>query len=351
MKKWMKMLCLLSITAIFAACGNKAADTKVIAGQNITGDMDINNLSGDDAEGIFEGGQVCVSEDGRVTIESGIYPDGGTAPDYWAKWTVINTKGEKHVLRLGPTSFVSDVHALQKTDGTVYYMVHCFGKASSVDGYEWLEAYKIAGDSIRAVNVADGSECVDEDGFSVNYSIPDWYFTTNGAGYDWLFEYDAKSRRLYVPITENRVILDRYQVWEFNGTRFVCLGESPHKNLHESLGAYNRLVCYFTTDDYIVRVDSLDSRELRYASWTKSKTMADMPDLVLFGGQRHEHTASPDEFKRCDDYRFVNGNYEYIVGYCETKFLNEGYGEHHDYLLVKKNGNVVVKQEKSKEEQ
>lgn len=65
-----------------------------------------------------------------------------------------------------------------------YYIVNCFGKASSADGYEWLEVYKITGNTIKTVSVI------------------------------------------------------------------------------------------VVTEDYIVRVDSLDSREFRYASGTKPKTMA-----------------------------------------------------------------------------
>lgn len=83
----------------------------------------------------------------------------------------------------------------------------------------------------------------------------------------------------------------------------------------------------------------------------KPKTMADTPDLILRGGQRHEYSAAPDELKRCDDYHFTNGSYEYVVNYCEIKSSDEGYGEHHDYLLVTKDGKILVKQEKTDEEQ
>lgn len=290
------------------------------------------------------GGHVCVSEDKRVTIESGIYPDGGTAPDYWTKWTIVNAKGEKHELKFEYMPYIRGVHALRKTDGTTYYIVHCTGKASSTDGYGWLEAYRIVGDSIREVNVADGGDRIDNSDFHVNYSIPKWYYTTNGAGYDWMFKYDFQSGELYVPIAENGELIDRYRVWKFNGERFVFTGVRPHKDLHESLGAYNRLICYFTTKDYIVRVDSLDSRELRYTSWMKPQTMADVPDFVLEGGERRRHPTGPDNGSRCDDYRFTNGDYEYIVNYCETESLGDGYGEHHDYLLVRKGNSIVLKQ-------
>ncbi len=40
------------------------------------------------------------------------------------------------------------------------------------------------------------------------------------------------------------------------------------------MGATILITMIFATEDYIVRVDSLDSREFRYASGTKPKTMA-----------------------------------------------------------------------------
>lgn len=293
----------------------------------------------------YEDSHVCVSEDGRVTIKSGMVPGGGTAPDYWATWTIIDNKGKKHVIMSPETSYQDKVHSIVKTDGTIYYIVNCYGKASSSDGYEWLQAYKIVGDTIQEVNVADGGRKIDNNDFEVNYYIPHWYFTTHGAGYDWILEYDAKTRSLYVPITEDRDILDRYHVWTFNGERFVYIGEQPHKNLHKSLCNYNRLIHYRTTKDYIVRVDSVDNQGLRYASWKKPKTMGDEPDIIIQGGRKQCYVVAPDELCPCDDYRFNAGSFEYVVNYCEVNRGEDGIGRHHDFLLVKQNEKVVVKQE------
>lgn len=340
----MKTICLSILLAVLAACGNGAKVTSTEVQQSASDSIDISKEQSESEE--TEEDHVCVSEDGRVRIKAGIHPDGGTSPDYWARWTIIDDKGEKHERTFEYTSYMSGVHAIHKSDGSTYYIVNCSGKASSTDGSDWLEAYRIVGDSIKKVNVIDGGSEVGNRDFYINYYIPGWYFTTNGAGYDWLFEYDKETRNLYVPIVEERCILDHYQVWHFNGDRFVCMGEQPHKNMHESLGAYNRLMCYFKTKDYIVRVDLLDSHELRYASWKRPKTMADSPDLIITGGRRQEYWVGPDELRPCADYRFTHGSYEYIVNYCETKLIEDGSGEHHDYLLVKTGDKVIVKQEK-----
>lgn len=295
----------------------------------------------------YEKGHICISNDGRISIESGVGSDDGTSPDYWAKWTITDDTGKKHKIMSPETYYQSKIHTITKTDGTVYYIVNCYDKACSSDGYEWLQAYKIVGDTIQEVNVADGGSKINNAKFSVNYNIPSWYFATNGAGYDWILDYDIHTKNLYVPVTtENRTIVDRYMVWHFDGNRFVCQGEKAHKNLHPSLADYTALIRYATTKDYILRVDSIDGKGLRYASWKKPKTMADKPDIIVKGGKRRHYEVAFDELHPCDDYRFYNNSFEYVVNYCEVKRSDTGFGgEHNDFLLIKQNGKVIIKQE------
>lgn len=303
----------------------------------------------DSSECDYNDGRVCQSEDGCITIESGMAPDGGTSPDFWARWSVKDDKGNVHIIKYAVASYQNKIHTITKADGTVFYIVKCFDKACSVDGYEWLEAYKIVGDTIQEVNVLDGNDYDGKHVFRVNYNIPSWYDSTKGAGYDWILHYDVHTKNLYVPITDDRRdIIDRYQVWHFDGNRFVFQGEKPHPNLHKSLADYTSLLCYATTRDYIIRIDSTDGKTLRYASWKRPKTMADKPDIIITGGGQYRCVVEADEFRPCDDYRFSNGSYEYIVNYCEVTDLGNGLGEHHDFLVVKHNGKIVKKQELNK---
>lgn len=344
----MKQISFLAIILTLFACNsNKSGGDSVVEQDSISATIFDETISDEEYEEpeMFKGGNLCKSEDGCITIQSGVHPFGGTAPDYWAIWTITNEKGTKHELRFEESSYISAVHSILKNDGTKYYIVDCSCKASSSDGYEWIEAYKIVGDSIKQVNVLDGSEKIKENAFDINYCIPDWYFTANSVGYSWLFEYDYKKKDLYVPITDGVTLVDRYEVWHFNGNNFEDHGEQAHKGLHKSLRKYNRLIRYFTTKDYIVRVDSLDSHELRYASWKKPKTIEDIPDIVICGGKRNHYVVAPDELGRCDDYKFTNDGYQYVVNYCEVTPTGEGIGEHHDFLLVQKGNKVVVKQE------
>ena len=284
---------------------------------------------------MFEDGDICISEDRRVKIESGICPESGTATSYWAIWTFTNEKNEQHEISVLDSPFISHVHSLQKKDGSTYYMVRCFAKASSSDGYQWVEAYTIEDGELRQVDVIDGKETEKSRTFEINYCIPDWYFTTYGEGYDWLHEYDPTSRKLYIPIGVDRGITDRYHVWQFDGDKFVPLGEHPHKGLHPSMSQYIELVRYVTTRDYIGRVDRLTGNRLRYASWKKPKSISDKPDLIIVKPE------DPDDY---DNLAFRNGPYEYQICYTETYDDENGIDKFKDFLVVRKNGKIILKQ-------
>ena len=336
----MKVGAFLIIALLFAACSHQPVNNKANDRQDsVTVSQDNSDENSD--------GHVCISEDGRITIESGMYPDGGTSPDYWTVWTIKDDEGKKHMIKSPVSSYQDKIHCLSKNDGTTYYIVNCSGKASSRDGYEWLEAYEIVGDTVERVNVVDGSSPYQEDDrFSVNYDIPSWYFATMGAGYDWILEYDIHTKELYVPITtEDNDMTDRYKAWRFDGERFVYQGERPNRHLHSNLSQYDRLLQYITTKDYIVRVDLLANGELRYSSWSKTDTMEAVPDLVLTGGKKVHYEVASNQLSPCDEYRFKNGSYQYIVNHCEVGRDENGGGVHHDYLMVMSEGKVLLKQE------
>lgn len=293
---------------------------------------------------VYEGGHVCVSEDGRVTVESGTMPCGGNSPEYWSRWTITDKAGKKHEILFENESYQDHIHAIKKSDGSTYYIVNCYGKEGGI-GEEWLEAYRIVGDTILEVNVADGGNRIKKREFYCDYGLQSWYMTAHGGGYDWILEYDSRMKNLYVPITIGYNLTDRYEIWHFNGSRFVKAGAGSNRHLHHSLAQYNRLLCYATTKDYIVRVDSLDSKKLRYASWKRPKTMADEPDIVITGGRRMREVPEVKEWA-FDYYSFKNDDCMYIVGYNEFTMNHKGGGATcREYLLVKQNGKVVLKQE------
>jgi hypothetical protein len=65
--------------------------------------------------------------------------------------------------------------------------------------------------------------------------------------------------------------------------------------------------------------------------------MSRKPNIVIQGGIYDEGN---------NTYGFTNDGYEYVVGYSEDKPISEGLYEHHEFLLVRKNGKVVLKEER-----
>lgn len=289
----------------------------------------------------------CVSEDGAMKFYSWNTGKGGTCPDYAVICQFRTKEGklatEDFSVKEGMPAWVSAVHSIKKDDGTTYYITTRSHRASSNDGYLWLDAFIIDHDTLKNVSVYDAGADIDECGLVINYCISDWSYTTNGEGWEWLFEFDAESRNLYVPQTifvDETVptISDRYRVYHFNGKEFVEKGESAHKDLHKSLSVYYRLASYFRTRNYLVRIDWVDSLgTLRYASWKSSTDMSKQPDLIILDGKYNEEK---------DIYTFYHDGHEYVIGYSEDKPISEGIYEHHEYLLVRQNEKVVLKEER-----
>ena len=289
---------------------------------------------------------ICVSEDGNMKFYSWNTGMGGTCPDFAVLCQFRNNDGEIKIedfrVKEGEPAWVSKVHSIKRNDGTTYYITTRSHRTSSNDGYMWMDAFVIDKETLRNVSVLDCSDDLDECGLEINYLISDWYYRTNGEGWDWLFEYDTDTRDLYVPLTiyeeaSPPIISDRYKMYHFDGMGFAYKGEVSHKGLHKSLGDYNSLAKFFRTKNYIIRVDKMANGDYRYALWKSSSTITDKPKLIVMGGKYNEEK---------DSYTFFNEGVEYIAGYSEGKPLPEGGLEHHEFLMVRKNGNVLLKEER-----
>lgn len=353
--------CVSVVMLLWVACNNgaKTAGTETSdAGDTITQDVDNENDVDDEDENVYvcdecsgneerkryTGGHVCASEDGRITIESGYMPCEGNSPECYSRWTFIDEAGKQHERQFENTAYQNRVYPVKKSDGTTYYIVVCYNRSGG-EGWNWLEAYKLVGDTIRKVNVADGSNMIKEYEFNVSYYVQSWYIATGGGDcHNWILDYDSSSQNLYRAITNGFDPTDRYEIWHFDGQRFRHKGVAPNRRLHRSLSQYNSLIRYFRTKDYIVRVDSLDTKELRYASWKRPKTMADKPDMVITGGKRLKGVNEVEEWSY-DYFSFKSGNGEYLVDCHEVKKKKGGGGTYHKYLIMKRNGTVVLKQE------
>lgn len=333
---------LLLLLPMFCSCLNKGKgvtptieNTSVLAGSL---DLSVDSVLAD--VDYF----TCVSEDEAVRFYCWNTEQGGTCPNCEVICQFLTKDGKYVSKHFGDGEFdpawVSAVHAIKKDDGTTYYIVTRSHRISNHDGYRWMDAFMIDHDTLKFVNVLDAGDDLEENRLVVDYHILNWYIATNGEGWDWLYEYDAIDRNLYAPLTVDingtvSVLSDRYRVYHFDGKEFVDCGESAHKGLHESLGEYYRLACYFRTKNYLARVDWMNDKDsLRYASWSTALDMSREPDLVLLGG-----TYDDEE----DTYTFYNGGYEYVVGSHDS---SGGEAEYHEFLLVRKDGKVLTQEER-----
>lgn len=288
--------------------------------------------------------QVYVSEDEKMRIYCWNTYQGGTCPDYAAKCQYRTNDGKVRIVDMGGYGVdnnpaVNNVHSVQKNDGTTIYLIERYFRISSNSGESWIDAYVIDKDSLKVVDVCG------KDKMSSSYSIADWYYRTI-EGWDWLYEYDAEAKNLYVPETDGEsyplALTDRYTVYHFNGEKFVPKRNQPHRGLHPSLRDYQNLELFFRTKNHIVRIDKLNNGELRYASWKSPSTISDKPDLVIVGGERGTEY-DPD----LEVYTFYNGSYTYLCGVEETTPTEkEGVRDYHKYLIVKRGYEVILKEER-----
>jgi len=342
----MRNLLFSLLIALLCSCQNKSKDVEPVAEaedemaqeQNDAFEWPSDLLPDEDV-------YTCISEDGNVKFYCWNTWLGGTCPSYAVLCQFRTRDGEVKLVdfseREGEPAWVSKVYAIKKDDGSVYYIAKRRHKASSNDGYMWIEGFAIDGDSLKNVSVFDCSDDLDECGLDINYNIYEWATRIDDDGWDWLFEYDAETGNLYVPLTiceeiAPPIISDRYHLYHFDGMGFVDKGEVPHKGLHQSLSNYRCLLRYMKTKNFIARVDLMENDACRLALWRSSKDMSMEPDVVSYAGVYDEEN---------NYYMFNVNGVECVVGYNESILDADGHMISHEYVLVKMNPLVVIEDE------
>ncbi|WP_423841866.1 hypothetical protein [Aeromonas veronii] len=105
--------------------------------------------------------------------------------------------------------------------------------------------------------------------------------------------------------------------------------------LHPSVREYKSPELMWQTEKFTIRIDELDDGHYRYASWTKGKTLADKPDLVLKNGTVRVEGSGGNH-----TYLFTSGPYRYE---CVVTVLGER-GVPPGELVVYKNDAEIVHQ-------
>lgn len=141
------------------------------------------------------------------------------------------------------------------------------------------------------------------------------------------YAFDSKERKIYTAISERTSMggygyFDRYDVYGYNGVRFIYEGVDGGFWLHPSIRKFGRLFYLGKSKDYLVRIDEMrsydwrglneedyeaekkDTHRYRYAAWKHKDNMTDAPDVVIENGFF-------DSNKGC--YVFENDGYIYEV--------------------------------------
>ncbi len=247
---------------------------------------------------------ITTSADNKVRLYSWNTGLGGTSPEYQTyiqyvtgdtvlARTLYPIYDSKYVLaddirkdghEIYEGSFCDKLYQIPMKNGMNAYIVLAYNKASSVEGeHVGVMIYEKDG-TLEKLPFIDKQG---EKQFSVDacYYIPDWYFTTDGLGWDWVMSFDSKSNTLYVPESGDMGMSDRYDLYRFNDGKMIYIGNDAGYWLHPSLRDFKRLAGVYQTDTELIRIDKLRDDTFRYAAWSKSKPMSSEPELVLYGGK------------------------------------------------------------------
>ncbi len=82
--------------------------------------------------------------------------------------------------------------------------------------------------------------------------------------------------------------------------------DDTYNNVHESIRAYKKLENILVTEKFLIRIDRLNDKSYRYASWSKNQKVSEKPDLVLLKGEYLREGTGGNY-----SYEFSNGNYLY----------------------------------------
>lgn len=199
---------------------------------------------------------------------------------------------------------ISDIYTIHANNGDTYYLAITGLRESSNLGISSIVPLKIEKNKLVYAPIFDDTP--EDYGFnctSIEYEFADWYYTANyGEGWDWMYRYDKDNMIFYVPVVEDMSLIDRYNLYQFNGNRFEFLREDGGFWLHPSIRNFKNLVALIITKDYRIRLDMMDDGTYRYSSWKRDASMDQKPDIVLYNGYYNEEG-------RC--YTFENEGYEY----------------------------------------
>ena len=284
------------------------------------------------------------SRDGKVRLYSWDTGMGGTSPDFvsYIQYEFGDTVAMDFFVPCGDSRYIcaSDVrkdgyevydgfeinnlYQIDTPDGPVYIAI-AYYRSSSIEGAQSAVAFRITDGKLTKIDfVTNGKK---ENRAETDYNIPDWYFTTDGLGWDWVMAFDDKSKTLYVPENGDMDMSDRYELYRYDGGRMKHIGNDAGYWLHPSLHDFQRLCGIYQTSTKLIRIDRLKDGSYRFASWSNYKAMSGEPELVLYNGK----TGIIE-----NAILFKNGDYTYIV-----PEYRRGHGDDFGKFIIKHKDKVI----------
>lgn len=294
---------------------------------------------------------VTKSDDGKLTLYAYDTGLGGTSPDYstYIQYEsgdsivtdylhpltesdyICSSEIYKDGVDIYDGSFSTLIAQIPLSETETGYIIEAYNKASSVEGSSQAYLVKYVDGRLTKIPFERkrGEIC---NSVSCEYYIPDWYFTTDGLGWDWVLSFDKETNTLYMPEDEDMMVMsDRYDLYQFKNGKMRYTRNDAGYWLHPSLREFHYLAGIYQTESKLIRIDALIDHTYRYSAWPKSKPMSSKPELVMTGGKGGIVKNA---------IVFKNGDYTYIV-----PAYRRGQGDDFGKVIIKYKNKVIQESE------
>lgn len=144
---------------------------------------------------------------------------------------------------------------------------------------------------------------------------------------------------VWIDSDEGKIIAVNYQS-DFEKKLRKELIDKEKENVHSSLKTFESPTYKIKTKKYLIRIDELENKKYRYASWKINKKESSKPDLILNNGELEFQGSGGNHV-----ITFTNGNYIYkvyrnILGEEDTPDITLEV-EENEKIILHQNGTLI----------
>lgn len=144
---------------------------------------------------------------------------------------------------------------------------------------------------------------------------------------------------VWIDSDEGKIIAVNYQS-DFEKKLRKELIDKEKENVHSSLKTFESPTYKIKTKKYLIRIDELENKKYRYASWKINKKESSKPDLILNNGEFEFQGSGGNHV-----ITFTNGNYIYkvyrnILGEEDTPDITLEV-EENEKIILHQNGTLI----------